>query len=69
MTKTRLIAALAADDGSTRLKAALAIGSNPDPELLDLLVARCAIEPDFRARPVTERFPTLHNRKCLAVRK
>jgi HEAT repeat protein len=45
-----LIAALAADDVSTRLKAALAIGSNPEPELVDPLVARCAIEPDFYVR-------------------
>jgi HEAT repeat protein len=50
LTETCLIAALAADDGSTRLKAALAIGSNPNPDLLDLLVARCAIEPDFYVR-------------------
>jgi hypothetical protein len=42
-----LVTALAADDESTRLKAALAAGSNADPGLLDVLVARCAIEPDF----------------------
>lgn len=48
--ETDLIAALAADDESTRLKAALAIGSNPDPALLDTLVARCAIEPNFYVR-------------------
>jgi HEAT repeat protein len=47
---TDAIAALAADDKSTRLKAALAIGSNPDPGLLDTLLARCAIEPDFYVR-------------------
>lgn len=45
-----LIAALAAADVSTRLNAALAAGSSPDPELLDTLVARCAIEPDFYVR-------------------
>ncbi|MET1079859.1 MAG: HEAT repeat domain-containing protein [Pseudomonas sp.] len=45
-----LIAALAADNGSTRLKAALALGSNPEPGLVDTLVARCAIEPDFYVR-------------------
>jgi HEAT repeat protein len=45
-----LIAALDAGDESTRLKAALAIGSNPEPGLLDALVARCAIEPDFYVR-------------------
>jgi HEAT repeat protein len=43
-------AALAAGDESTRLKAALAIGSNPEPGLVDALVARCAIEPDFYVR-------------------
>lgn len=47
---TQLIAALAADDKSTRLMAALAIGSNPEPGCLDTLVARCAIEPDFYVR-------------------
>ena len=47
---THLTAALADDDASTRLKAALAIGSNPEPDLVDALVARCAIEPDFYVR-------------------
>jgi HEAT repeat protein len=47
---TQLIAALTAGDESTRLKAALAIGSNPEPGLVDELVARCAIEPDFYVR-------------------
>ncbi|HEV2703889.1 MAG TPA: HEAT repeat domain-containing protein [Steroidobacteraceae bacterium] len=46
----QLIAALAAGDESTRLKAALAIGSNPEPGLLDALLSRCAIEPDFYVR-------------------
>jgi len=45
-----LIAALAAGDESTRLKAALEIGTNPKPGLLDTLVERCAIEPDFYVR-------------------
>lgn len=45
-----LIAALAAEDESTRLKAALAIGSNPEKRFVDILVARCAIEPDFYVR-------------------
>jgi HEAT repeat protein len=47
---TNLIAALAAADASMRLKAALAIGSYPDPDLLETLVARCAIEPNFYVR-------------------
>ena len=45
-----LAAALVADNGSTRLEAALAIGAKPEPGLVDILVARCAIEPDFYVR-------------------
>jgi hypothetical protein len=45
-----MIAALAAGDASTRLKAVLAIGSSAQPALLDTLVARCAVEPDFYVR-------------------
>lgn len=45
-----LTAAVAADDESTRLKAALAIGSSPEPGFLDTLVGRCAVEPDFYVR-------------------
>jgi HEAT repeat protein len=47
---TRLLDALGAADSSTRLQAALAIGTHPDPGLVDALVARCAIEPDFFVR-------------------
>ncbi|NUT51025.1 MAG: HEAT repeat domain-containing protein [Saccharothrix sp.] len=47
---TRLAVALGADDPSVRLQAALAAGSNPDPGLLDALVERCAVEPDFFVR-------------------
>jgi HEAT repeat protein len=45
-----LITALVAKNESTRLKAALAIGSNPNPGLVDTLIERCAIEPDFYVR-------------------
>ena len=45
-----LTTALAAGDESMRLKAALASGSNPDPGLLDTLIERCAIEPNFYVR-------------------
>ncbi len=47
---SRLIAALAARDASTRLQAALALGSDPEPNLVDILIARCGIEPDFYVR-------------------
>jgi len=47
---SHLIAALSANDEPTRLRAALAIGSNPEPDLLDILVVRCAVEPNFYVR-------------------
>lgn len=60
-TDTTVIAALAAEDGSARLRA-LAIGSNPEPRLVDTLIARCAIEPDFYVRDMVTwaltRFPS-----------
>lgn len=45
-----VISALAAENASARLRAALAIGTNPEPGLVDILVARCAIESDFFVR-------------------
>jgi HEAT repeat protein len=47
---TRLLDALGAGKTSTRLQAALAAGTYPDPGLVDALVARCAIESDFFVR-------------------
>ncbi|WP_133884352.1 HEAT repeat domain-containing protein [Glycomyces sp. NRRL B-16210] len=44
------VAALAAADASTRLKAALAIGTHPEPSQVEALVARCGVEPDFFVR-------------------
>lgn len=45
-----VIAALSAGEASTRLKAALAIGSSREPGLVEALLERCAIEPDFYVR-------------------
>lgn len=42
--------ALSAADPSTRLRASMAAGTYPDPGLVDVLVARCAVEPDFFVR-------------------
>ena len=42
--------ALTHDDKSVRLSAALALGSYPDPAMLDALMERCAVEPDFHVR-------------------
>ncbi|TAJ92766.1 MAG: HEAT repeat domain-containing protein [Gammaproteobacteria bacterium] len=59
---TRLIAALADGNESVRLKAALAIGSDPEPGLVDMLVDRCAVEPNFYVRDMLTwaliRFPS-----------
>lgn len=49
-TITTLITALSSDDQSVRLRAALAAGSTPDTALLDTLISRCAVEPDFFVR-------------------
>ncbi|GAA2683128.1 MULTISPECIES: HEAT repeat domain-containing protein [Actinosynnema] len=46
----QLTRALAAEDASVRLRAAVAAGTSPDPALLDVLVGRCAAEPDFFVR-------------------
>lgn len=50
---TEAIRALKAlEDGrsSVRLRAALAVGTTPDPRFVDKLVERCAIEPEFFVR-------------------
>jgi HEAT repeat protein len=47
---TRVANALGAKDSSVRLQAALAVGSSPDTGLLETLVERCAVEPDFFVR-------------------
>jgi HEAT repeat protein len=47
---TRLLDALGAGNSATRLQAAMAVGMRADPGLVDALVARCAIEPDFFVR-------------------
>ncbi|OZC70705.1 hypothetical protein CH276_01040 [Rhodococcus sp. 06-470-2] len=42
--------ALQHSNPSARLRAALDIGTTPDPQFLDALVQRCAVEPDFQVR-------------------
>jgi HEAT repeat protein len=38
------------NDPSVRVRAAMAVGTSPDPEFVDALIGRCAIEPDFHVR-------------------
>jgi HEAT repeat protein len=44
--------ALRSDNPSVRLRAALAVGTSPDPVLVDALVERCAVEPEFQVREI-----------------
>lgn len=41
---------LASPDQSVRLKAALAAGTYPDPEYIEILIAQCELESDFFVR-------------------
>ena len=47
---SRVAKALSAESSSIRLQAALAIGSGAEADYMELLVERCAIEPDFFVR-------------------
>ncbi|UWZ59790.1 HEAT repeat domain-containing protein [Dactylosporangium aurantiacum] len=46
----RVLRAMEHGSASVRLEAALAAGTTPDPGLVDTLVARCGLEPDFFVR-------------------
>ena len=47
-----LLRALTAESSSARLEAALAAGTHPQPEYVDVLIERCAIETDFYVREI-----------------
>ncbi|MGW0594018.1 HEAT repeat domain-containing protein [Streptosporangium sp. NPDC002607] len=44
-----------------RLRAALAVGTTPDPRFIDKLIERCAIEPDFYVRDMLTWALTRHS--------
>ncbi|WP_372348272.1 HEAT repeat domain-containing protein [Streptomyces sp. KL116D] len=46
----RALKGLENDNPSVRLRAALAVGTDPDPGSVGRLVARCAVEPEFYVR-------------------
>ncbi len=46
----RIVRALAAPGPSDRLRTALAVGTDADPNFAEALVARCGVEPDFFVR-------------------
>jgi HEAT repeat protein len=47
---TRALQGLENSSASVRLRAALAVGTTPDPRFIDKLIERCAIEPEFYVR-------------------
>ena len=64
----RLCAALTSPRTGVRLAAALHAGSNPRPELVDVLVARCAVELDFFVRDTLTWALTQHDRNAVVDR-
>ncbi|WP_435827351.1 HEAT repeat domain-containing protein [Nonomuraea dietziae] len=46
---------------SVRLRAAMAIGTAPDPRFIDKLIERCAIEPEFHVRDMLTWALTRHS--------
>ncbi|GAA3517822.1 HEAT repeat protein [Streptosporangium album] len=46
---------------SVRLRAALAVGTTPDPRFIDKLIERCAIEPEFYVRDMLTWALTRHS--------
>ncbi|WTI11343.1 HEAT repeat domain-containing protein [Micromonospora sp. NBC_00821] len=50
MNAMRVLRGLESSDSSVRLRTALTIGTTPDPQLVDTLIERCAVEPEFSVR-------------------
>ncbi|SIR17199.1 HEAT repeat-containing protein [Microbispora rosea] len=57
----RALRGLEDGNSSVRLKAVLAVGTNPDPRFIDKLIERCAIEPDFYVRDMLTWALTRHS--------
>ncbi|MFC9592300.1 HEAT repeat domain-containing protein [Streptomyces sp. NPDC056944] len=57
----RALRGLTSDSSSVRLRAALAVGTAPDPRWVDQLVGRCAVEPDFQVREMLTWALTRHS--------
>jgi len=57
----RALRGLESSDSSARLRAALAVGTDPDPRFVDTLIERCAIEPAFQVREMLTWALTRHS--------
>jgi HEAT repeat protein len=60
-TESRLSIGLAASPASVRLEAVMAAGMRPAPEDVEVLIARCAVEPDFYVRDMLTWALTRHD--------
>lgn len=58
---TRALGGLEADRSSVRMRAAMAVGTMPDPRFVGKLVERCAVEPDFQVREMLTWALTRHS--------
>ncbi|MFF4244756.1 HEAT repeat domain-containing protein [Streptomyces sp. NPDC001822] len=58
---SRALGGLDSDSSSTRLRAALAVGTAPDPRSVGALVERCAVEPEFLVRDMLTWALTRHS--------
>ncbi|MET9959875.1 HEAT repeat domain-containing protein [Streptomyces sp. NPDC006326] len=58
---TRALQGLGSSSSSVRLQAALAVGTSPDPQFIDKLIERCAVEPDFYVRDMLTWALTRHS--------
>ncbi len=58
---TRALQALENSSSSVRLRAAMAVGTAPDPQFVDKLIARCAVEPEFFVRDMLTWALTCHS--------
>ncbi|WIE83816.1 HEAT repeat domain-containing protein [Curtobacterium sp. MCPF17_021] len=65
---TVLTDALADPHSSARLQAVMAAGSTPDPADLEVLVAQCAVEPDFFVRDMLTWALTRHPADVVVAR-
>jgi len=57
----RALRGLESGNSSVRLRAALAVGTAPDPRFIDRLVERCAVEPEFYVRDMLTWALTRHS--------
>ncbi|MFF9784323.1 HEAT repeat domain-containing protein [Streptomyces nigrescens] len=58
---TRALQGLEDSRSSVRLRAALAVGTTPDPRFIDKLIERCASEPEFYVREMLTWALTRHS--------